>query len=832
MRHMALNAHRSRSLALIALAAGLWVAATLAASQGAAAAGQAGGALVDFQRQVQPILESSCSECHSQERRKGGLSLATYADILEGGRNGAVVRPGNSANSLIVHRLTGATEPQMPKDEVPLDAASIALIRLWIDEGARATPTSAPAPPPWEAPLTLERPATPAVTWREWTSTIDRFAADYMATRQAAEPTLVSDALFARRVYLDIWGLLPRPEELRAFLDDRTPTKRETLVATLLADDKKYADHWISFWNDLLRNEDGVTYFSESASRKSITDWLQPALTSNLPYNRFVDKLINPSAPGDPEGFLIGVNWRGETSAAVTPWMQASQNTAQVFLGVNLKCNACHDSFVSKWKLKDAYSLAGFFSPEARLRMYRCDVAQDAYAEPGFLYPELNRVPPSTALPDRRATAAAIFTDPRNGRLPRTLVNRIWQRLLGHGIVANPDEMDGKPWSPGLLDALASDFVEHNYDLKYLIHAIVTSRTYQMPAVSRSAEVQARGYVFEGPEVRRLSAEQFADAVGSITGEWSVYPTRGGGGGEGRGEPPPTDPPTAGAYGREWRAASSNLTRALGRPIRDQITSSRPTQATTPQALELVNGEMLTRSLSRGARRMIGELPPERLSLYNKTVAGRNASASAFDIDISKATRLWLVAEDYGSNAPERVEPLWSSAELVDASGKSTTLASLKPVEAQGLRSSSGSPAAGKDGSVRVRAPSRLVYDVKGKGFVRFRGSIALDNPRSDIGATLNPAIRFYVFDSQPNMDRLLPPAPQPPLPPEPTVPTVANAVDRVFMHALGRAPSSAERRLAVSAIADPARPGRASAEGLADLLWAVLMKPEFQLIY
>ena len=117
MRHTVPHFGFPRSLALIALAAGLWVAAAMAASQGAAVAGQT-SAFVDFQRQVQPILESSCSECHSQERRKGGLSLATYADILEGGRNGAVVRPGNSANSLIVHRLTGATEPQMPKDEV------------------------------------------------------------------------------------------------------------------------------------------------------------------------------------------------------------------------------------------------------------------------------------------------------------------------------------------------------------------------------------------------------------------------------------------------------------------------------------------------------------------------------------------------------------------------------------------------------------------------------------------------------------------------------------------------------------------------------------------
>ena len=832
----------------IALAACLWGAAVLAVSQNAtSSAGQAPGrALIDYQQQIHPVLDASCSECHSQDKRKGGLSLATYSDVLEGGRNGAAVRPGNSAGSLLVHRITGQTEPQMPKDELPLDAASIALIRLWIDQGARATPTSAPAPPPWEAPLALERPASPAVRWRSWSSTIDRFVAAYLAERRAMEPSAVPDAVFARRVYLDVWGLLPSPEELSAFLADRSPSKRDALVERLLADNQKYADHWISFWNDLLRNEDGVSYFSETAGRKSITDWLYQALAANLSYDQFVTRLINPMSATDPDGFLVGVNWRGETSAAVTPWMQASQNTAQVFLGVNLKCNACHDSFVSKWKLKDAYTLAGFFSPEARLRLYRCDVAQDAYAEPGFLYPELSRTPPSSSLADRRATAAAIFTDPRNGRLPRTLVNRLWQRLLGHGIVGNPDEMDGKPWSPALLDAIASDFVAHTYDLKYVIYNILTSRAYQMPAVARPSEVQARGYVFAGPEVRRLSAEQFADAVGSITGEWSVYqprvpPTSGGqprvsstSGGQPR-VSSMSDPATVGAYGREWRAQSSDLTRALGRPIRDQIISSRPSQATTPQALELVNGEMLTRWLSRGARRMIGELPPERLSLFNKPVAGRNASASKFDIDLASAATLWLITRDYGSNAPERVEPLWANAELVDAGGKTTPLAALTPREAEGLRSPAAPATAAppsSDGGVRVRAASRLVYDVAGRGFTRFRGSIALDNPRSEIGSTLNPAVRFFVFDTEPNMDRLLPPAPQLPAPAAPPLETVSGAVDRVFLYALGRSPSPAERRLAMSALSDPARPGRPSAEGLADLLWALLMKPEFQLIY
>ena len=451
----------------------------------------------------------------------------------------------------------------------------------------------------------------------------------------------MSDGLFARRVYLDLWGLLPTPEERQSFVADPSLNKRAALVTKLLANDERYANHWISFWNDLLRNDDGTTYYSETAGRKSITTWLLASLQSNLPYDQFVSALLNPAPQTGPEGFLIGVNWRGETSAAVTPWMQASQNTAQVFLGINLKCNSCHDSFISKWKLKDAYGLAAYFAPEPKLQLFRCDVAQDQYAEPGFLYPEINRASASLSLADRRAAAAAMFTDPRNGRLPRTVVNRIWQRLLGHGIVANADEMDGRPWSPELLDWLASDFADHGHDLKRLIGTIVSSRAYQMPSVARTAEPPARDYAFAGPEVRRLTAEQFADAVGSITGEWSVG--RGGaaapaGRGAAAARGTPSDPHGR-ANVREWQASSTNLTRALGRPIRDQVTSVRATQPTTPQALELVNGETLTRWLLTGARRMLGVLRADRPSLYNKTVAGRLARPVAFDIDISTAPR-------------------------------------------------------------------------------------------------------------------------------------------------------------------------------------------------
>ncbi len=830
-----------RSLTASVIAAGALGAAALAAStQSTRTAGRPGTGptgLVDFQVQVQPLLKEHCLECHSQDKRKGGLSLATYADALEGGRNGAVIRPGHSARSLIIDRVTGAVEPQMPKDEPPLSRTELALVRQWIDQGARESRTSPPAPPPWEAPLTLERPAVPAATWESWSAPVDRFVAAYLRRQRSDEPSLVPDALFARRVYLDAWGLLPTPAELDAFVADSTPGKRDALVARLLSDNGKYRDHWISFWNDLLRNEDGVTYFSETAGRKSITGWLSSALESNIPYDKVVGSLINPSSPGDPDGFLVGVNWRGETSAAVTPWMQASQNTAQVFLGVNLKCNSCHDSFVSKWKLKDAYALAAYFAPDPKLQMFRCDVALDRYAEPGFLFPQPGHVPASGALGDRRAAAAALFTDRRVGRLPRTLVNRLWQRLLGRGIVANPDEMDGKPWSPELLDWLASDFVDHGYDIKHLLATILTSHAYQMPSVPRTGEPPARGYVFAGPEVRRMSAEQFGDAIGAVTGEWNVYPGPSAPASSGptppAGAPLPSMPPTAGIYGREWRVASTNLTRALGRPIRDQVIPVRSAQASTLQALELVNGEILTRWVSRGARRMLGETPPEPLSLYNRTVAGRGAKPAPFVVDISAATRLWLVVQENGSNMPRALQPAWAQAELVGPAGV-VPLSTLTASDRSGLRSGTGPilVSGSTGGGIRVQNPSVVAYDISGKGFTSFRGIIGLENPPAEIGSTLDPQIRFFVFGSAPNMDRLIPPGPELPLPAPPIVTSASEAIDRVFHHALGRAPSAGERAAAEAALRDPSRGTHPSAEGLADLLWAVTMKPEFQLIY
>src|SRR5690349_7340081 len=171
-------------------------------------------------------------------------------------------------------------------------------------------------------------PRHPAVPAGNASNPIDLFLARYFQQHDVAPPAAVSDAIFARRAYLDLWGLLPSPEQYKTFADDRRPDKRRRLVHELLANRHTYAEHWVSFWNDLLRNDEGVIYYG---LRESISGWLFPAIESNMPYDRIVRSLLNPADVHDPRGFLIGVNWRGTVSASQIPAMQAAQNTAQIF---------------------------------------------------------------------------------------------------------------------------------------------------------------------------------------------------------------------------------------------------------------------------------------------------------------------------------------------------------------------------------------------------------------------------------------------------------------------------------------------------------------------
>jgi mono/diheme cytochrome c family protein len=466
---------------------------------------------VNFSKEIKPIFEASCIKCHGRGRVKGGFRLDTRETLLKGGDTGAALVPGNSAESLLIALVQGVDpENVMPKKGSRLTPEQIGLLRGWIDQGAL-----------WEAGVTFGRlepinlkPHLPEIPpGAKAANPIDRFLQPYFAGQKIKPAPPVADRIFARRAYLDIIGLLPPAADLESFVADRHADKRERLAQRLLAGDRDYAEHWLTFWNDLLRNDYKGTGYIDGG-RKQITKWLYSALLTNMPYNRFVAELINPNA--ESEGFSKGIVWRGAVNASQTPQMQAAQNISQVFMGVNLKCASCHDSFINDLTLADAYGLAGIYA-EAPLEMVHCDKPTGQKAELKFIYPELGALEPATNRAARLKQLAQIITQPQDGRLTRTFVNRLWQKLMGRGLVEPVDDMEKPAWNPALLDWLAEDFAAHNYDVRFLIQRIVTSRAYQMPAVNLDDHTTG-DFMFEGPAVRRLSAEQFRDALTALTG--------------------------------------------------------------------------------------------------------------------------------------------------------------------------------------------------------------------------------------------------------------------------------------------------------------------------
>lgn len=462
--------------------------------------------------QVRAIFAHNCYKCHSTEKSKGELALDHEEGVFAGGENGPILVKGNAAESDIIRRLElpRSHDDVMPPKGKSLDQTEIDLIRLWIDQGAHWA--DADLKIFREAELALKQPALPESP-AEITHPIDKFVHVYFKEQGLSWPEPIDDRQFIRRAYLDISGLLPQPEAIEDFTKDPTPDKRAQLIRSLLEDKTSYAQHWLSFWNDLLRNDYSGTGFI-TGGRKQITNWLYDALENGKPYDQMARELINPGP--ESEGFIKGIQWRGEVNASQRTELQAAQNISQSLLGLNLKCASCHNSFVNNLSLDQAYGFANIFAEEP-LEIYRCDKPTGRMAETAFLYPQLGEVV-SDSLKGRLRELAEVIVQPENGRLYRTIVNRYWDRLLGRGIVAPVDEMDNIPWSQDLLDWLAADFIEKGYDFHHLLTQIMTSRAYQLPAVPYpSPEYLASDkFVFHGPAIRRLTAEQFVDAFSQI----------------------------------------------------------------------------------------------------------------------------------------------------------------------------------------------------------------------------------------------------------------------------------------------------------------------------
>jgi len=485
------------------------------------ALGRPSAAAVDFAHDVVPLLTKHCGECHTGDAKQGGFSMNTRDDLLSGGDSGVPgFVSGKAAESEIIRRIT-STDPdeRMPSEGDPLPAEAVAVFRQWIDEQAPWEPGFAFTRTTWEPPLKLRDVTLPEA--REGrTNPVDRIIDTYWQDKGVERPARCDDRTFIRRVSLDLVGLLPDPDRVARFVADPSPGKRDVLVGELLADRFAYAEHWMTFWNDLLRNDYTGTGFI-TGGRRQITTWLHRALVENKPYDQFVRELIAPS--DESRGFIDGIVWRGTVNASQTVPIQFAQNVGQTFLGINLKCASCHDSFVDRWTLKQTYELAAI-SADKPLELHRCEKATGVTATPAWLFSDLGQVDATEPPAKRLEQVAALMTSPDNGWLSRNLANRLWHRLMGRGLVHPVDSLRLTPWSEDLLDALARDLVASTWDVKHVLATICTSEAYGTVTPAVAGQPQGTDYIFRGPLPRRMTAEQFTDAVWQLTGSAPVAP--------------------------------------------------------------------------------------------------------------------------------------------------------------------------------------------------------------------------------------------------------------------------------------------------------------------
>jgi hypothetical protein len=355
-----------------------FISATLAASlvplpASHAAPSVSATAKVDFFKDVQPIFKESCYGCHGPDQQMGGLRLDQKAAIMKGGASGKPFLPGNSKESLILHRVMGQGGPQMPLGFPPLSAEKIARIRLWIDQGADWPDSPAGSAKHWayQAPV---RPPLPKVQRSGWVKNpIDAFVLARLEKEGLQPSHEASKETLIRRATFDLTGLPPTPKEVDAFLADKTPHAYEKVVGRLLAS-PHYGERWARPWLDLARYADTNGY--EKDERRSIwkyRDWVINAFNRDMPFDQFTIEQIAgdmlPNATLDQKiatGFHRNTmfNAEGGVDQEEQRWITLIDRvgtTGSVWLGSTIQCSQCHNHKYDPFTQKEFYQFLAFF---------------------------------------------------------------------------------------------------------------------------------------------------------------------------------------------------------------------------------------------------------------------------------------------------------------------------------------------------------------------------------------------------------------------------------------------------------------------------------------
>lgn len=337
-----------------------------------------------FETYVRPILAENCIKCHGESKHKGGLRLDSSAAMLAGGETGPAVVPSQVDESLLIQAIRYG-ELEMPPDK-PLPEASVAVLTAWVAAGAPWPEHAAPirqaenkiteADRNWWAFQPLEKPVVPTVAGDYWSrNPVDRFVYERLHAEGMRPADEAEKAVLVRRLYFDVIGMPPTPEDVARFVNDPSPYAWELLVDRLL-DDPRYGEHWARFWLDLVRyaESDGWNKDSYRPNIWRYRDYVIQAMNDDVPYTDFVrQQLAGDEIEGDDPQNLIATgylrlgiyeyNQRDAQSHWDDIMNEITDVTGNVFFGLSMSCSRCHDHKFDPLMQKDYFSLRAFFEP-------------------------------------------------------------------------------------------------------------------------------------------------------------------------------------------------------------------------------------------------------------------------------------------------------------------------------------------------------------------------------------------------------------------------------------------------------------------------------------
>jgi hypothetical protein len=352
-----------------------------------------GDKAADFEERILPVLREHCFKCHSHhaEKIKGGLVLDSVAAMLAGGDTGPAIVPGHPEKSLLIAAVNHAGELKMPAKANKLSPETIAALEQWVKDGAPSpaggqTSSTLPNGPAkragkitdedraWWAYQRLKPVNVPvAPKLANVRNEIDHFVFSRLAAEGLKPSPEASRAVLARRLYFDLWGLPPSPEDVEAFVSDKSPDAYERLVDKLLAS-PRYGERWARYWLDLVRYADSDGYRLDAYRPHAwrYRDYVINALNTDKPYDRFVQEQLagDELFPGNPEatiatGYLVHWIYEYNNRDAEGQWknilIDITDTTGDVFLGAGLQCARCHDHKFDPILQKDYYALQAFF---------------------------------------------------------------------------------------------------------------------------------------------------------------------------------------------------------------------------------------------------------------------------------------------------------------------------------------------------------------------------------------------------------------------------------------------------------------------------------------